>query len=205
MRKRPSAATVLAATALFFSLSGPAMAALIISQNNQVAAHVIAGSEGPAADHKNIVPKSIGTFDLYDGIVTARKLDLPRIDFSGLNTDPSSRQHHVVLALDRMTIGVSCTNPTHLYVYASSRAANATMRGFVVKGEANASPKTTRINDLLLSRTPTQAAAMLPSGGPVLEAVFTYRDARRVMAVTLDGFVTSQRCRLTGTVAPAPN
>jgi hypothetical protein len=207
MRKRPSAATVLAATALFFSLSGPAMAALIISNNSQIGGHTISGSRGPSADHKNIIPKSIGSSDLHDAVVSARKLNLPRIDFSGPNTDPDAKQHHVILSLDRLKLGLSCTDSTQMYLFASSKANNASMRGLVLKGPANASAISSWVKRAALSSKPTQIAGVLAdSGTPLLiEALFTYRDARRVISVTLDGYVNSQRCRLDGTVIPAPN
>jgi hypothetical protein len=204
MPKRPSAATFLAAAALFFSLSGPAMAALIITQNGQVAAHTIAGAAAPSAAHKNIIPKSIGTSDLHDGVVTARKLNLPRIDFSGRNTDPDAKQHHVILSLDRLKLGVSCTDSTEMYVFASSRASNSSLRGLIFKGPPNASVTFSWVKKLPLTSTPTRIARLL-STSSVMEGILTYRDARRVIAIRLDGVVTAQRCRLDRTVVPAPN
>jgi hypothetical protein len=206
MRRRPSTATVLAAIALFFSLSGPAMAALIISNNSQVGAHTIAGAAGPSADHKNIIPKSIGTSDLHDGVVTSRKLDLPRIDFSGRNTDPDTKQHHVILAMDRLKLGLSCSGSTDMFLYASSAARNATLRGYLLKGPPNGAASSIWVKKLSLSTKPTQAAGVLAEGHSLLfEGMLTYRDSRRVIALTLDGFVNAQRCRLDGTVVPAPN
>jgi hypothetical protein len=72
--KRPSLATVLATLALFFSLSGTAMASLLITKNNQVAPHVIAGANGPSGSNKNLISGSVGSSDLHAGAVTKSKL-----------------------------------------------------------------------------------------------------------------------------------
>ena len=82
MRKRPSLATVLAALALFFSLSGTAMASLIITKNSQVAAHVIAGAKAPSGDNKNLISGSVGASDLHAGAVTNAKLGSNSVDSS---------------------------------------------------------------------------------------------------------------------------
>ena len=74
MRAHPSIAPVLAALALFFSLSGTALAAVIISKNSQVAAHTIAGANAPSGDNKNIIAGSLGTSDLHSGAVTTSKV-----------------------------------------------------------------------------------------------------------------------------------
>lgn len=75
MRRRPSVATVLAALALFVSLSGTALAAsVIITKNSQVAPHVIAGADAPTGDKQNLVLGSVGTADLHGGAVTKGKI-----------------------------------------------------------------------------------------------------------------------------------
>jgi hypothetical protein len=74
MRRPPSAALVIACLALFIALSGTAMAAVIITNNHQVAAHVIAGGKAPAGDNKNIIARSLGTSDLHAGAVTNSKI-----------------------------------------------------------------------------------------------------------------------------------
>ena len=82
MRKRPSATMVVALVALFFSLSGTALAAAIITSNNQVAAHVISGANGPSGDTKNLIPGSVGTADLHSAAVTADRLAANSVDSS---------------------------------------------------------------------------------------------------------------------------
>jgi len=69
--RRPSAALVVAVLALFVSLSGTALAAVVITSNHQVAAHTIAGANGPAGDNKNLVPGSVGSPDLHSNAVTS--------------------------------------------------------------------------------------------------------------------------------------
>jgi len=66
---------VLAALALFVSLSGTALAAtVIITSNSQVAPHVIAGAAAPAGTKKNLIAGSVGAADLHSGAVTRGKL-----------------------------------------------------------------------------------------------------------------------------------
>jgi len=74
MRPRPSAALVVAILALFVSLSGTALAAVVISSNHQVAAHTIAGANAPSGDNKNLIPGSVGSGDLHAGAVGAAQL-----------------------------------------------------------------------------------------------------------------------------------
>jgi hypothetical protein len=74
MRARPSTPAVLATLALFFSLSGTALAAVIITKNSQVAANTIAGAKAPSGDNKNIIAGSLGTSDLHSGAVTTSKV-----------------------------------------------------------------------------------------------------------------------------------
>ena len=206
MGRRPSAGTVIAIIALFVSLSAPAMAALIVSSNSEVAAHTIAGSAAPAGDHKNLIPNSIGTSDLHDGIVTARKLHLPRIDFSGRNTDKNSNPHHVILSLDRLTLAVSCTAGTDFYLYGSSQAKHGTLRGLILKGQANTSALSTFVKGQSLTSKLTLVGHAVGGSTPLLmEGVLTYRDSKRVISITLDGVVDSRRCGLDGTAVPAPN
>jgi len=74
MFRRPSAALVVAAVAIFLSTTGTALAAIIISDNSQVAAHTIAGAQAPSGDNQNIIPGTIGTKDLADASVASTKL-----------------------------------------------------------------------------------------------------------------------------------
>jgi hypothetical protein len=83
VRKRPSLATVLAAFALFVALSGTAVAAsVIITNNNQVAAHTIAGANAPSGVNKNLISGSVGTSDLHTGAATAAKIASNAVDSS---------------------------------------------------------------------------------------------------------------------------
>ncbi|HXJ65938.1 MAG TPA: hypothetical protein VNN79_19440 [Actinomycetota bacterium] len=81
MRRRPSVATVLAALALFVSLSGTAVAAsVIITKNSQVAPHVIAGAAAATGVKQNLVLGSVGTGDLHARAVTTGKVAPDAID-----------------------------------------------------------------------------------------------------------------------------
>jgi hypothetical protein len=72
---------VLAALALFVSLSGTAVAAtVIITSNSQVAPHVIAGAAAPAGTKKNLIAGSVGAADLHAGAVTRGKLGPDVVD-----------------------------------------------------------------------------------------------------------------------------
>jgi len=74
MRTRRSPATIIALVSLFISLSGTAVAAVIITSNSQIAANTIAGHSGKASLKKNIIAGSVGTTDLHNKSVTEGKL-----------------------------------------------------------------------------------------------------------------------------------
>jgi hypothetical protein len=74
MRKRPSAALIVALIALVFSLAGTAEAAFLITSNSQVGPGTISGHNPPSGDHANIVSGSVGTTDLHSQAVTGSKL-----------------------------------------------------------------------------------------------------------------------------------
>jgi hypothetical protein len=74
MRKRPSAALIVALIALVFSLAGTAEASFLITSNSQVGPGTIAGHNPPSGDHANIVSGSVGTTDLHSHAVTGSKL-----------------------------------------------------------------------------------------------------------------------------------
>jgi len=74
VRKRPSLATVLSIVALFVSMTGTAMAAVIVTSNHQVAAHTIAGANAPSGDNENLIPGSVGTADLHENAVSGAKV-----------------------------------------------------------------------------------------------------------------------------------
>ncbi len=74
MRKRPPLATTLVLVAVFISLTGTAMAAVIVSSNHQVAAHTIAGTNAPVGDNENLISGSVGTSDLHGNALTGSKV-----------------------------------------------------------------------------------------------------------------------------------
>jgi len=73
MRKRPSAALIVALIALVFSLAGTAEASFLITSNSQVGPGTVSGHNPPSGDHANIVSGSVGTTDLHSHAVTGSK------------------------------------------------------------------------------------------------------------------------------------
>jgi hypothetical protein len=59
---------------LFISMTGTALAAVIITSNDQVAAHTIAGANAPVGDNENLISGSVGTSDLHGNAVTGAKV-----------------------------------------------------------------------------------------------------------------------------------
>ncbi len=53
------------------------MAAVVVSDNNQVARGTISGHKPPAGDHPNVIAASVDGTDLADGSVTRAKLKTP--------------------------------------------------------------------------------------------------------------------------------
>jgi hypothetical protein len=82
---------VIAALALFVSLSGTAIAAsVIITKNSQVAPHVIAGAAARAGVKQNLVLGSVGTGDLHPGAVTTGKIAADAVDSTKVADDSLS-------------------------------------------------------------------------------------------------------------------
>jgi hypothetical protein len=231
MRKRPSAALVVASIALMFSLAGTAEAALIITKNGQVGAHTIAGAKAPKGDHKNLIAGSIGTSDLHansvtgakvarktirgsdvaDGTLGVSKLALPKIDFALQNDDADdSAPHHTVLSLHGLRLRLSCVDPgtgVGLVMFATATT-GGTLRGEKVEGPANNVANSVRVFTHVLSTTPTNLGTLAAtSGGSQAEWQLVYRDASRVISIALDAFADaiSDVCSVHGTAVPAPN
>lgn len=227
----PLSAVLIASLALFLSLSGTAAAAIIISSNHQVASHVIAGANAPKGDNRNLISGSVGNSDLHANAVTGTtvkngsltgsdiangsigygKLKLPMIAWSGVNTDPVDfTPHHTALTIDGVTIGVSCmpdTGLTVLQLWVTSTSAG-TMRGSYVLGSDGSSNNTVNIVDKSLPASTTVDIAGVESA--TLVGQFTYSNASRVIAFTLDGKTIngasgSGSCDLHGTALPTPN
>jgi hypothetical protein len=72
--RTPSPAMVVALIALFVSLGGTALAAVIITNNNQVGPGTIAGARAAAGKNKNVIAGSLGTPDLANAAVTGAKV-----------------------------------------------------------------------------------------------------------------------------------
>jgi hypothetical protein len=67
-------ANVMATLAVFIALGGTALAAVIITDNSQVASDTISGHLPPAGKHSNIIGGSINATDLANRSVTPAKL-----------------------------------------------------------------------------------------------------------------------------------
>jgi hypothetical protein len=231
MRKHFTLATLLAALALMVAMSGTAVAAVIISSNHQVAKHTIAGVNAPSGDIQNIIPGSVGRSDLHNGAVNGTKvaagsltganlangsvgvgkLKLPRISFSGADSDTlDALPHHTVLSLDGVTLGVSCTlagppQTTTLWLYVKS-STSGTLRGSFSQGTPNAVVTEQNV-DKAVGSTPVLVTGVESSVGQVdVDGQFTYYDKNRVIALTLAGTSSfNTGCDLHGTALPAPN
>src|SRR3954447_5166082 len=69
--RRHAAANAISYVACFVALGGSASAAVVITNNSQVAPGVIAGSKAPSGTTDNIIANSIGPDDLADGAAGA--------------------------------------------------------------------------------------------------------------------------------------
>jgi hypothetical protein len=65
--RRPSHGTVIAYLALFIALGGTAMAAVVVSDNSQVAPNTISGHKPPSGKHANLIAGSVNGGDIADG------------------------------------------------------------------------------------------------------------------------------------------
>ena len=215
----------------------------VVSSNSQVGPDTISGHKPPTGKHSNIIPGSVnGTdlatggvslgklagnsvnsakvvdgsltgADLADGSVGTAKLQLPRLHFSGPDTDIGPGMNHTVLSLDGLTLAVFCIGnggpSTTLGLDATSSAAGAKVRGLEWAGTANSVPPTsTQIIDTNLSSSPTGVGFSIGSNStPALHGQLTYLDANRAITMSFDGVVnnSTHTCALDGTAVPAPN
>jgi hypothetical protein len=158
MRKhfaRPSASLTLSFIALIVATSGTAVAAttVIVTKNEQVASHVIAGARAPLGDNRNIISGSIGSTDLHSGSVsssalatgsvTAAKLHLPKFHVS-MHDNGSTPVQATLVAVDGLTLGLSCVDTgnnsqVEMQLSAKSSQAGAEIRG-MFDGLTNAGP-----------------------------------------------------------------
>src|SRR6266542_2494669 len=105
MRKQPSLATVVAFLALFISMTGTALAAVIITSNDQVAAHTIAGANAPAGDNETLISGSVGTSDLHGNAVTGAKVANDGLTGADIN-EATLRLSNVIANPTGGTLGV---------------------------------------------------------------------------------------------------
>src|SRR5690242_1277224 len=66
---RPSPAMIVALLALFVALGGTAMAAFVVSSNDDIGPNTVAGGKPPSGAHSNIMAGSITGGDIADGSV----------------------------------------------------------------------------------------------------------------------------------------
>lgn len=215
----PAVPTAIAAVALVVALTGTAAAAaLIITKNSQVAAHVIAGSKAPRRDKDNIVAGSLGATDLHSGAVTrsklangsvtSSKLSLPKFSVSVADTDADDASpHHSVLSLDGLKLGLSCFGSGGFVeerLWASSTSPAATLRGITTVGTGGSGSET--LAALNPSGTPEELYQTgTGSGSALAEGTVTYQDGTHVISLVLDGVADSNtsRCSIDGTALPA--
>ena len=72
--RRPSHGTAIAYLALFIALGGTAMAAIVVSNNNQVAPNTISGHKPPTGKHANLFAGSVNGQDVANGSIGGAKI-----------------------------------------------------------------------------------------------------------------------------------
>jgi hypothetical protein len=211
MRKHISLATLLSALALFVSLSGTAVAAVIITSNSQVAAHTIAGAAAAAGKNENLIRGSVGGADLADGTVGYAKLKLPLINYSGQSNDADSNPHHKLLTIHSVSLWVTCETFTNsglsfIYLYASSTA-DGNMRG--VTSEGTGTVDESNLIAKHLSTTAVQLQSEIAANGDgrhYVVGTFTFYNLVRAITFNIAASITyNSTCDVHGTVLPAPN
>jgi hypothetical protein len=117
MRKQPLLATAVAVLALVIAMTGTAIATVIVTSNDQIAPHTVAGVNAPAGDNQNLIPGSVGRSDLHGNAVTGAKvandsitgadIDESSLQVASVIADPSGG----VLAVDGLSVATSTPYP----------------------------------------------------------------------------------------------
>jgi hypothetical protein len=195
--------------ALVMSVAGNAAAAVIISNNHQVAAHVIAGANPPAGGVKNLIAGSVGTTDLHPGAVTPAQLNgdarAHEVNFLATGAVHTAK---TVLTLDELTVSVDCYGdfggaPLQLH-FTSSTAADLEYFGVVSGGSDSG-----LINGVPLAAGETHSPPQIMSGpgySARMGLQVVYRNGRHVITLTLAAFSyfdANRECKLTGSALVA--
>jgi hypothetical protein len=205
-----TAPLALSLTALVVAASGTAAAAtsVIVTKNQQVASHVIAGAKAPKGDHKNIVSGSIGSTDLHagsvsssalaPGSVTAAKLNLPKFNVSMTDAGLTPVSTTLV-AIDGLSLGLTCVDSAdnghiEMHLSATSSHSGAKVRG-TFDGLTNAGPiltgnVTADTNSYTMQDLSTTPVSLLDNVGSNVSAanlttLLTYFDAAGHVATVL--------------------
>lgn len=217
MKKYLSLPTVLAALALFVSLSGTAAASIIISSNHQVASHVIAGANAPSGDNKNLVLGSVGGADLHanavsgakvadgslsgadvkngsltgsdlaNGSVGYGKLKLPKISWSRSATDPIDTAPHHT-ALSIDGVTIGVSCRPDTNLSVLEVFVTSASGGTMRGSYTLGSDGTTGNTLTIVDKTVSSTAVRFAAAEhATLVGQFTYSNSSRVIAFTLDG------------------
>jgi hypothetical protein len=187
------------------SVAGNAAAAVIITANNQVAAHTIAGANAPSGDNHNLIAGSVGTADLHAGAVTATQLSSEarahKIDFA---TTDSGDTNKTLLTLDELTFSADCQigGLTELKVSVVSSVAGDIEYSLVpYQGSSHGGGQ-----PLVANTSATVEDAVVSTGALRETGQAVYRNAHRVItimfAMVLVHDVTDS-CQVTGTAQAA--
>jgi hypothetical protein len=208
--KRPSPALVVATLALLTSVTGNAAAAVVITANNQVAAHVIAGANAPSGDTANLIPASVGTTDLHAGAVTPAKLSgearphLFNYAVTGLQETKKT-----VLQLDELSLSIDCqTEYSSGFPYDRTMflALTSSVAGDAVWSSTGGGATGSKLQPNVLT-TITLFDDRFDTGYPsymIMQVV--YHNANRVITLTFSAEVdwaSNHKCQVTGTAVPA--
>jgi hypothetical protein len=131
IRQHLTFANVVSVVALFVALGGTAAAAVIITDNSQVAQNTISGHKPPSGKHANVIAGSINGQDVFENSLGGRVIAEPtltgnarRLIFNSLAHEPAK-----IATVGPYTIKGTCTNdtPSHwvLTLYANGPAGTA--------------------------------------------------------------------------------
>jgi hypothetical protein len=213
--RRPSPALVVAALALVMSVAGNAAAAVIITANNQVAAHVIGGVNAPSGDNHNLIAGSVGTADLHAGAVTPVQLNgdarAHKIDFQASGVGTTSK---TLLSLDELTVSAQCvgddTNSiSTLVVTASSSIAGSLEAWGVAPQTSGPPPVPVSVSDGLqpnLGIAVISITSATSGAWARRDEQWVYRNANRVITLTMTALTNASNnyeCLVSGTAEGA--
>jgi hypothetical protein len=116
IRQRLTFANVISVIALFVALGGTAAAAVIVTDNSQVAQNTISGHKPPSGKHANLIAGSINGQDVFENSLGGRVIAEPtltgnarKLIYSGAGFDPKK-----IATVGPYTLKVACSESPHV-------------------------------------------------------------------------------------------